>query len=69
MFRNRKEVDDHICELRLSNCFECNTKDEVGNDKENSVVEKADLIIKKNMDMEIWSPLYESEFWKGHGSK
>ena len=47
------EVYNHICEVCESNCFECSTKDEVENDKENSVVEKADLIIKKDMDMKF----------------
>ena len=28
----------------------------------NCVVEKADLIIKKDMDMKIWIPQYEREF-------
>ena len=41
---NRNEVD--ICEVCEAKCFEWSTKDEVENDKENSVVEKADLIIK-----------------------
>ena len=58
-FRNRNEEDNHICEVCESNCFECSTKDEVENDKENSVVNKADLIINKDMDTEIWSPQYE----------
>ena len=37
-------------------------KKEVENDKENSVVEKADLIIKKDMNMKILSLQYEREF-------
>ena len=47
--KKRNEVDKHIYELCESNCYECNTKDEVDNNKEKSVVEKADLIIKKDM--------------------
>jgi hypothetical protein len=62
MFRNRNKVDNHICEVCESNCFECSIKDKVENDKENSVVGKADLIIKKDMDMKIRSPQYEREF-------
>ena len=49
MFRNRNEVDNHVQEFFESNCYECNTKDEVDTYKEKSVVEKADLIIKKDM--------------------
>ena len=49
MFRNRNEVDNHIYEVCKSNCYECNTKYKVENYKENSVVEKADLIINKDM--------------------
>ena len=49
MFKNRNEVDNHIYEVCESNCYECNTKDEVENYKEKSVVGKADLIIKKDM--------------------
>ena len=37
-----------IYEVCESNYYECNTKDEVENYKEKSVVEKADLIIKKD---------------------
>ena len=68
IFRNRNEVYNHICEVCESNCFECSTKDEVENDKENSVVEKADLIIKKDMDMKFGVHSMK-EGWKGHGSK
>ena len=50
MFRNINEVDNYIYEACQSNCYECSTKDEEENDKENSVVEKADLIIKKDME-------------------
>ena len=49
MFKNRNEVDNHIYEVCESNSYECNTKDEVKNYKEKSVVGKADLIIKKDM--------------------
>ena len=36
-----------MCE---STCHECSARDEVENYKENSVVEKADLFIKKDME-------------------
>ena len=72
MFRNRYEVDNHIYELYESNCYACNTKDEVENYKNKSVVEKADLIIKNDMkhkeimrekgNMKSGCPQYESEF-------
>ena len=72
MFRNRNKVDNHIYELCESNCYECNTKDEVDNYKNRSVVEKADLIIKNDMkhketmrekeNMKSGCPQYESEF-------
>ena len=52
--------------MRLTNC------------KEDSVVEKADLIINKdsehkettreNKNLNIWSPQYERKFCKGHGN-
>ena len=56
-----------------STCHECSAKDEVKNYKEDSVVEKADLIIKRDMEhkekmkekenLKIGSPPYEREFW------
>ena len=58
-----------VCE---STWYEGSTKDEVENDKEDSVVEKADLIIKKDMEhkeitrekenLKIRSPHYKREF-------
>ena len=48
-----KQIND-IGEICESNCFECSTK--------NEVVKKEDLIINKDMDMEIWSPQYKIEF-------
>ena len=72
MFRNRNEVDKHIYEVCESNCYQCSTKYEVENYKEKSVVKKADLIIKKDIEheemirekenMKIKSPQYEREF-------
>ena len=72
MFRNRNKVDNHIYEGCGSTWREGSTKDEVENDKEDSVVEKAELIIKKDMEhneitreklkLKIGSPLYEREF-------
>ena len=72
MCRNGNEVDNHIYEVRESTCHKCSTKDEVENDNEDSVVEKADLIIKKDMEhkeitrekenLKIGSPQYEREF-------
>ena len=69
MFRNRNEIENHIFEVCESNCYECSTKDEVENNKEQSIVEKADLIIQKDMEhkeimrekenMLIGSPQYE----------
>ena len=49
MFRNRNEVDNHICEVCESNLYKCNTKDEVKNNIEKSVVKKADLTMKKDV--------------------
>ena len=53
---------------------EGSTKYEVKNDKEDSVVEKGDLITKKDMEhkdltrekekLKVGSPQYEREFWK-----
>ena len=58
-----------MCE---STCHECSTRDEVDNYKEDSVVEKADLFIKKGMEhkvitrekenLKIGSPQYGREF-------
>ena len=46
MLRNRKEVANHIYEV-----CECSTKYEVGNYKEDNAARKADLIIKKDMEL------------------
>ena len=55
MFRNIKEVDNPIYEAWESTCHECTSKDEVGNLKEDIVVEKEELIMKKEMEnKEIW---------------
>ena len=72
MCRNGNEVDNHISEVCESTCNKCSAKDQVENDKEDSVVEKADLIIKKDMEhkeitiekenLKIGSPQYEREF-------
>ena len=48
--RNRNEVDNYIYEVCESTWHEGSTKDEVENYKEDSVVEKAYLIIKKDME-------------------
>ena len=50
MFRNRNEVDNLIYQACKSTCHECSAKDEVENYKEESVVEKAHLIIKKDIE-------------------
>ena len=70
MFRNRNEVGNLIYEACESTCHECSAKDEVENGKEDSFVQKADLIMKKDMgnkeimrekeNMKIGSPQYES---------
>ena len=67
-----KKVDNHIYEASESTCHECSAKYEVENGKEDSVVQKADLIIKKYMgnkeimrekeNMKIGGPQYEREF-------
>ena len=44
------KIDTHIYEVCESTCHECSTKDEVKNDKKKSIVEKADLILKKDME-------------------
>ena len=49
MFRNRNEVGNLIYEACESTCHECSAKDEVENGKEDSFVQKADLIMKKDM--------------------
>ena len=68
MFRSRKEVDNHMYEVRESTCHECTSKDEVENYKEDIVVEKEQLIMKgyKNNKIlrenkKISSPRYESK--------
>ena len=50
IFRNRDEVENPINDVCESTCHECSAKDEVEHYKEDSVIQKADLIIK--MDME-----------------
>ena len=50
IFNNENEVDNHIYEVCESICNECSAKDEVENDKRYSIVEKADLILKKDME-------------------
>ena len=50
IFRNRNEVDKHIYEVCESTCHKCSAKYEVERYKEDSVDQKADLIIK--MDLE-----------------
>ena len=72
MFSNRKEVDNCNYEACEPISGECTSQNEVENDKEDSVVEKADLIIKKDMEhkeitrekenLKIGSPQYEKEF-------
>ena len=72
MFRNRNEVGNLIYEACESTCHECSAKDEVENGKEDSFVQKADLIMKKDMgrkeimrekeNMKIGNPQYEREF-------
>ena len=61
-------VDNHIYKVCESTCHDCSTKCEVENYKGDSVVRKADLIIKKDMEhkeiikekenMKMWSPEY-----------
>ena len=46
MFKNRKEVDNHMDEARESTCHECTSKDEVENYKLDIVVEKEQLVMK-----------------------
>ena len=47
IFRNRKEVDNHIFEACKPISSECTSKDEVKNYNGNIVVEKEELIMKK----------------------
>ena len=49
MFRNIKEEDNHMYEACQSPCHECTSRDEVENYKEDIVVEKEELIIKKDL--------------------
>ena len=49
IFRNRNEVGNLIYEACESTCHECSAKDEVENGKEDSFVQKAYIIIKKDM--------------------
>ena len=44
------EVDNHIYEVCESTCLECSAKDEVKIYKEDSVVEKANLSIKNDIE-------------------
>ena len=50
IFRNINKVDNIIFKVCELTCHECSTKDEVENYKEHRVVEKADLIIKKDRE-------------------
>ena len=50
MFRNRKEVDNHMYKACKSTCNEWTPKDEGENYKENIVVEKEELFMKKDME-------------------
>ena len=50
MFRNRKEVNNRKYEAWESTCHECTSKDQVEHYKEDIVVDKEELIIKKNME-------------------
>ena len=52
MFRNRKEVNNPMFEAFESTCHEYTSKDEVGNYKEDIVVEKEEMIIKKDIENE-----------------
>ena len=74
IFRQRNELDNHIYEVCESTYHECSAKYETESYKEDGVVEKADLIIKKDSEhkeitrkkenLTIWR-----QFWKGHGSQ
>ena len=50
MFRNWKEVDNHMYETFNSTCQKWTSKDEVENLKEDIVVEKEESIMKKVME-------------------
>ena len=50
LFGNTKKVDNHIYGACESTCHECTAKDTVENDKEDSVVEDADLFKDKDME-------------------
>ena len=69
MFRNRKEVDNHMYEACKSTCHEWTSKEGIDYDKEDIVVEKEEWIINKEMEnkgtlrkhTKISSPKYEIE--------
>ena len=63
IFRNRKEVENHIKVFQLT-CHECSAKDEIENErrKKCSIVEQANLILKK--DMEQMENMREKKAWK-----
>ena len=50
MFRNRIKVDNQIYGACESTCHECSAKNKVESDKEDNVVEDADLFMKKDME-------------------
>ena len=50
MFRNRKEIDNHMYEACKSSCHEWTSKDEVENNKEDIVVEKKGKILKRKIE-------------------
>ena len=50
MFLNIKEVGNQMYKACESTCHECTSKDEVENYKNYIVVEKKELIMKKDMD-------------------
>ena len=74
MFRKKKKknkVDNHIDEACETICHECSAKDKVENDKEDIVVEDADLfmqdmenkkILREKENMKIGSPQYKRDF-------
>ena len=49
MLRNRNKVNNLIYKACKSTCHECSAKGEVENGKTDSVVPKADLIMKKDV--------------------
>ena len=77
--KRRKKVDSHIYETCEWTCHDCSAKATVENDKDDSVVEDADLLIKKYMEnkkiliekenMKIGSLQCKREFWKCHQSQ